>query len=102
MGSLERRLERLEASKAQGVARFPTPRYLDRYFKELENLERAGLAKLPLPYTEEDRIDDEDTLESTIPAYRAQPGWQTGEAAAFLEEWERALTEKLKRRFPER
>jgi len=98
VGSLENRLERLEA-RTERASRGGTPRYLDRYFKALENLRRkeAGLAKLPLPYTKEDRSDDEDTLRVTIPTYRALPGWQTGEAAAFLDSWERDLEAKLYR-----
>lgn len=89
---MRRRLERLEV---RGGRRPGTPRYLDRYFKELENLKRAEAGLGPLPYTKEDRTDDEDTLLNTIPAYRAGPGWQTGEAREFLDTWERGLAEKL-------
>lgn len=104
MGSLENRLERLEAGRTRSEADLSKEalrrRSMERFYHASENArrERHGLEPLPdLPYTKEDRMDDEDTLENTIPAYRSEPGWQTGEAAAFLEHWERDLTEKLKR-----
>jgi hypothetical protein len=95
--SVRKRLERLEArtpSKAGGSRR--APNYLDRFFKELENIERADVGLPPLPYTEEDREDDRRCLREVIPAYRAaSPGWQSGEGKAFLDTWEEHIREKL-------
>ena len=89
MGSLGRRLERLEALEARPKpGGHETPRDLERYFHALQNAEREqkGLEFLPgLPYTEEDYRDDL----TTIAAYRANLGWQTEEAQDVLDEWER-------------
>ncbi len=96
MASLNGRLERLEGRSARSsFAGNPTPRYLDAYFKELENLERKEAGLEPLPYTEEDREWDEAFLRETLPAYRTGPGWQTEEAQHVLDTWERGVTEKL-------
>jgi hypothetical protein len=47
---------------------------LDTYFRGLENLERKE-ARLPqLPYTGEDRQDDEEFLLETLTFYRANLG----------------------------
>jgi hypothetical protein len=47
---------------------------LDTYFRGLENLERKE-ARLPqLPYTREDRQDDEEFLLETLTFYRANLG----------------------------
>jgi hypothetical protein len=59
--------------------------------------DREGLPPIDRPYTEEDRLDDEHTLHVTIPAYESEPGWKTGEAKAFLEDWERKVRERLER-----
>jgi len=101
MGSLERRLERLEVCGRPGARRSgrSTPDYLEALFRALENHERvsAGLASLPLPYTDEDRRNDERFLQETLPAYRASPGWQTQEAQRVLDEWESGTIERLQR-----
>ena len=76
------------------------PRSLERYFDALEaaQRERAGFEPIPeRPYTEEDRRDDLDDLEHTIPAYRESPGWQNGEGRALLDEWERETRERMER-----
>jgi hypothetical protein len=47
---------------------------LDTYFRDLENLERKE-ARLPqLPYTGEDRQDDEEFLLERLLLYRANLG----------------------------
>lgn len=91
--SLHRRLERLEARTAQSASQGP-PRCLERYFRSVDNYRREldGLEPLPvLPYTEEDH---QDALR-TIAAYCAEPGWQIGEAKAFLDQWESNLKHKF-------
>ena len=101
--SIHKPLERLEgraAQEAPGAVSKSRERLWERYFHTYENARReiAGLEPLPeLPYTEEDRADDMDTLAETIPAYRASPGYQSGEGKAFLDHWEQSLREKLKR-----
>jgi hypothetical protein len=98
MGSIERRLdnlERLSASRRAEKGRIP--RYLDSYFRALENLDREKAALPPLPYTEEDRRDDEEFLLETLPFYRANPGWQTQEARRVLDEWERNTRVRLEK-----
>jgi hypothetical protein len=94
VGSLENRLARLEAN-AVGKAAKGTPRYLQRYFKDLANVRRAEAGLEPLPYTEEDREDDRRCLLEVIPAYRASRGWQTEKARSFLDRWEQHVREKL-------
>ncbi len=88
MGSLERRLQRLEADRVTGEPTDGTPRHLERLFKALENLRRAEAGLEPLPYTEGDYADDLDMLENMIPAMRKEPGWQTEEAQETLDRWE--------------
>lgn len=102
MGSIERRIEALEArfsEATQGVADNPRrARLFERYFRAHENARRElqGLEPLPdLPYTQEDYENDLDTLETTIPAYRNSLGWKTEEARVFLNWWERHIRERL-------
>jgi hypothetical protein len=96
--TLSKRLERLEAA-ASGCRKvaLDIPRSLERLFEaqEDEARMRAGFPAIERPYTKEDYEDDLDTLEYTIPAYRASAGWRTEEAVAFLDEWERHTREKL-------
>jgi CHASE3 domain sensor protein len=72
-----------------------TPRYLERYYKALENHRRVEEGLGPLPYTEEDRRGDARCLAETIPAYRASAGWQTEEARAFLARWGQSVAERV-------
>jgi hypothetical protein len=94
---LRERLERLEA--VSGKAESPKrSRAWERYLHVHENGRREiqGLEPLPdLPYTEEDRADDRETLEETIPRYRMSPGYQSGDGKAFLDQWERSIRDKL-------
>jgi hypothetical protein len=92
MRNLENRLERLEVQSSRRGK--PIPRYLQRYFKALENFDRAKAGLEPLPYTEEDREEDERFLLETLLFYRASPGWQTEEAQHVLDTWERDIREK--------
>jgi hypothetical protein len=98
--NLRTRLERLEALVA--AQEEPTQRShertWERYFHAHENARRRieGREPLPeLPYTEEDREDDRAFLEELIPAYRARPGWQSGEGKAVLDRWEQDTRERL-------
>jgi hypothetical protein len=98
--SLDKRVERLEvlAGGAKPAEPPKQSRAMERWFHSYEQARREiqGLEPLPdLPYTEEDRLDDMDTLAETIPAYRASPGYQHGEGKAFLDEWEQSLRDKL-------
>ncbi len=103
MGSMRRRLERLErrATPQQGPYSGGTSRRVwERYFHAHENARRGlhGLEPLPeLPYTQEDREDDERTLEHTIPAYRSSRSGETDQMAAFLDSWEREIRERIER-----
>jgi hypothetical protein len=98
MGSIERRLGNLERLSASRRAdKGGSPRYLDSYFRALENFDREKAGLPPLPYTEEDRRDDEEFLRETLPFYRANPGWQTEEARHVLDEWERNTRERLQK-----
>jgi hypothetical protein len=85
---LDGRLRRLEES-ASASKGWRVPRYLDAYFRALENLERKEAGLPSLPYTEEDRKDDEEFLRETLPFYRANLRWQTEEAQGVLDKWEK-------------
>lgn len=88
MGSLGRRLERLEASEARkGLA--GAPLYLDVYFKELENLKREADGLDPLPFTEEEEAHRRESgrwfREESLPSQRERthpgsPAWAMLEA----------------------
>jgi CHASE3 domain sensor protein len=96
MGSIERRLDNLERVSANRRAdKGGSPRYLDSYFRALENFNREKVGLAALPYTEEDRQDDEELLRETLPTYRASPGWQTQEAQSVLDEWEKHTLHSL-------
>ena len=100
---MERRLERLERRTTPQHGPYGagmSERVWRRYFHAHENARRGlhELEPLPeLPYTKEDREEDERTLARTIPAYRDEPGWQTEEARAFLDDWERKTKERTER-----
>jgi hypothetical protein len=102
MGSLERRLERLERlTESPQADMSDSPRHLEAYFRALENLEREEAGLPPLPYTEEDRQDDEEFLRETLPFYRGSLGWQTEEAQHVLDIWERDTIERLQKGTPQ-
>lgn len=93
--SLRRRLERLE-ERTPEAGGSEALRALERYLHALENArrEQAGLEILPdFPYTEEDYTDDM----RTIAAYRDSLGWQTEEASALLDQWERDAKERMEK-----
>jgi hypothetical protein len=88
VGLINNRLKRLE-ERASANKVWSRSRYMERFLHVLENARREieGREPLPdLPYTEEDRQDDEEFLRETLPAYRANPGWQTEEAQSVLDE----------------
>jgi hypothetical protein len=98
--SLHKRLERLEALSSAKAGSTQNSRIWERFFHAQENARREieGREPLPdLPYTEEDLQDDRRCLEETIPAYRASPGYQSGEGKYFLDEWEKHIRENLQR-----
>ena len=98
MGSIERRLDNLERLSASRRAdKSGSPRSLEAYFRVLENLDREKAGLPPLPFTEEDRRDDEEFLVETLPSYRASLGWQGEEARHVLDEWERDTIERLQK-----
>ncbi len=101
MGAIERRVEKLEARLTPKTPRGMSARSWEVYFHIYANARREldGLEPLPdLPYTKEDYEDDLNTLETILPAYRAEPGWRSGEAKAFLDDWERNIEARLDRR----
>ena len=98
MGSIERRLDNLERRSASRRAdKGTSPRYLEAYVRALENFNREKAGLPPLPYTEEDRRDDEEFLRVTLPTYRASPGGQTREAQSVLDEWEKHTAQSRER-----
>jgi hypothetical protein len=102
VGSIERRLASLERLSASRRAdKGGSPRYLDSYFRALENLEREKVGLPLLPYTSQDREEDEEFLLETLPFYRASLGWQGEEAQHALDIWERDTIERLQKGTPQ-
>jgi len=98
MGTIERRVDKLERlAVSRHEDKRGSPRYLEAYFRALENLQREEAGLPPLPYTEEDRQDDEEFLLETLPSYRVSLGWQGEEAQQALDIWERDTIEKLQK-----
>jgi hypothetical protein len=101
MGSIEHRLERLERlAESRHEDKSGSTRSMERFLHALENARREieGREPLPeLPYTEEDRKDDEEFLRETLPFYRASLGWQGEEAQHVLDTWERDTIERLQK-----
>jgi hypothetical protein len=103
VGSLERRLEELEEQFRSGeqAGGGTSPREWEQLFHAQENSRREfhGLEPLPdLPYTEEDRENDLDTLAYVIPVYRASLGWQSEEGQTKLDAWEEQLKQRIERK----
>jgi CHASE3 domain sensor protein len=97
---LNGRLKRLEES-ASASKGWRSPPYLDAYFRALANFEREEAGLPPLPYTEEDRRDDEEFLQETLPLLRASLGWRGEEAQHVLDIWERDTIERLQKGIPQ-
>lgn len=101
MGSIEHRLERLERlAESRHEDNSGSTRDMERFLHALENARREieGREPLPeLPYTEEDRKNDEEFLRETLPVYRASLGWQSEEAQHVLDEWEEHTLQKLEK-----
>jgi hypothetical protein len=99
MGSIEHRLGRLERlAESPHEEKSGSTRSMERFLHALENARREieGREPLPeLPYTEEDRKDDEEFMRQTLPVYRASLGWQTEGARHVLDIWERDTIERL-------
>jgi hypothetical protein len=99
MGCIEHRLARLERlAESPHEDKSGSTRSMEHFLHAVENAHREieGREPLPeLPYTEEDRRDDEEFLRETLPAYRASPGWQTEEAQRILNEWEKHTLHSL-------
>ncbi len=93
---MHRRLERLEARtpRQQG---YQVPRHMERFFHAMESARRELEGLEPLPDLECTEEDYQDAM-NTIAAYRAEPGWQIGEAKAFLDQWEQETRERMERR----
>jgi hypothetical protein len=97
--SLHKRLERLEAAADATMGPPQMSRAMERLLHVIENGRREieGRELLPdLPRTEQDREGDRRFLEETIPAYRESRGWQTEEARAVLDHWQRHTEERLR------
>jgi hypothetical protein len=95
---IERRLDNLERlSASRNADKGNSQGSLDSYFRALENFNREKAGLPPLPYTEEDRREDEEFLLEALLAYRASPGWQTEEAQHVLDIWERDTIERLQK-----
>jgi hypothetical protein len=102
MGTIERRLDNLERLSASRRAdKGGSPRSLEAYFRALENLDREKAGLLPLPYSVEDRVDDEEFLLQTLPFFRRNAGWQTEEAQHVLDIWEQDTIERLQKGTPQ-
>ena len=98
MGRIEHRLQRLERlAESRHEDKSESTRYLEAYFRALENLDREKAGFPTLPYTEDDRRDDEEFLVETLPFFRASLGWQTEEAQRVLDIWERDTIERLQK-----
>jgi len=93
MGSIERRLERLEERAAAPRSVRPPQRNLELYSRAMQEARGEAPPARPGPYTEEDYHEDAQSIASL----RADPGWDTEAGRAFLAEWERANKEGLMR-----
>ena len=98
IGRRLRKLERLAVSRHEGHS--GSTRCLEAYFRALENFDRERAGFPPLPYTAQDREEDEEFLLETLPFYRASLGWQTEEAQHALDIWERDTIERLEKGTP--
>lgn len=105
MGSLERRLSRLED---QG-ARAPLPgsdkegqeRRREQFaalHRGIERHRRAQAGEDTGPAPEVSIQDERRVIDHVIPRYRFSEGWQSQEAREFLDEWERRARERIERR----
>ena len=92
--SLHKRLERLEA-RASGPREYRTPRFLEAYFRGLENVRREEAGLEPLPYNDIDRESDGHFLAETLPKFRTIVGWRRDECREILDRWEKDTRERL-------
>jgi hypothetical protein len=93
--SLRKQVEELRAVVLKEIQHSTPNPSLERYFRAVENWRREQAGLEPLPYTEEDRKEDEEFLTETLPHYRHNFGWQTEEAQQLLDRWERDIRERL-------
>jgi hypothetical protein len=95
---IERRLDNLERlSASRNADKRNSSRSLDGYFRALQNLDREAAGLPPLPYTAQDRKEDEEFLREALPSYRASLGRQSEEAQHVLDIWERDTAERLQK-----
>lgn len=93
--SLKRRLEQLEGSGSAGEV----PEHRRVQMKEYLNEMARANGEEPEPLTEQEKrisIENERRwLEEGIPRYRREPGWDTPQCQAILDQWEAQSRERL-------
>src|SRR5215217_8828973 len=95
MGRVGNRLKKLEEAYSSAGAHTKEDDALEAYFRALENFQREKEGLEPLPYSEEDRVQDELFLIEVIPVLRASIGWQSQESQQLLDEWEQEIHKRL-------
>jgi hypothetical protein len=100
--SMKRRVELLEARETEKPAddRAGERGYwtITLYLRAVENHQREQQGLPPIPYTEEElgwkRELDGEFLQDALPRMRGDPGWQSAQAQARLDEWQKDLEER--------
>jgi hypothetical protein len=99
--SMKRRVELLEARETEKQADRAGERgywTITLYLRAVENHQREQQGLPPIPYSEEElgwkRELDEEFLQDGLPRMRGDPGWQSAQAQARLDEWQKDLEER--------
>jgi hypothetical protein len=101
--SIGKRIQRLEARAGKPANILDEWGYRSTmlYCKEVENYRREQEGLPPIPLTPEEqeweRELDEKFLQDGLPRMRGDPGWQTAEAQALLDEWEHEIRGTLEK-----
>ncbi len=103
MGSVERRLERLEAARGAGEAPYEVPMTTRLYLKAVERYRARERGDDPPAYTQEElgalHEHDLETVSDggAVGSMRASAGWKSPEGRELLDAWEEAARQRLVR-----
>jgi hypothetical protein len=101
VGNLESRLQRLEEQTEKANSQWEVPMYTRIYLKHIERHRARKEGHEPPPFTQEEieYLYQEDLQEAagegTTAHYRASPGWQTEEAEALLDAWQKSAARRV-------